>query len=146
MVSLATDNFKVITLFSENFLLSGVKNLPGGSDGEEFACNAGDSGSIPGSGRPPGGGNDNPLQYSCLENPMDRGAWLTPIHGVTKSWTWQWLTLSLSLIYCDSMILHYLCFFPPFLEWLLFHIFPSSFFLFLLLLHFAPSYEFCPLG
>ena len=49
--------------------------LPGGSHGKEYACNAGDSGSIPGLGRSPGEGNDNPLQGSCLENPMDRGAW-----------------------------------------------------------------------
>ena len=49
--------------------------FPGGSDGKESACNAGDPGSIPGSGRSLGEGNGNPLQYSCLENPMDRGAW-----------------------------------------------------------------------
>ena len=49
--------------------------LPGGSDGKAFSYNEGDLGSIPGSGRSPGEGNDNPLQYSCLENPMDRGAW-----------------------------------------------------------------------
>ena len=47
---------------------------PGGSDGKESACNVGDPGSTPGSGRFPGEGNGNPLQYSCLENPMDRGA------------------------------------------------------------------------
>ena len=46
-----------------------------------------DMGSIPGSGRSPGGGNGNPLQYSCLENPMDRGSWWATVHGVTKSWT-----------------------------------------------------------
>ena len=50
------------------------------------ACNAGDLGSIPGSGRSPGEGNGNPLQYSCLENPMDGGAWWATVHGVTKSW------------------------------------------------------------
>ena len=53
----------------------------------ESACNAGDSGSIPGLGRSPGEGNGNPLQYSCLENSMDRGAWQANDHGVTKSWT-----------------------------------------------------------
>ncbi|CAI9159835.1 unnamed protein product [Rangifer tarandus platyrhynchus] len=52
-----------------------------------YAGAAGDSGSIPGSGRPAGGGNGNPLQYSCLENPMDRGAWRATVHGVTKSQT-----------------------------------------------------------
>ena len=55
----------------------------GGSDGKESACSAGDQGSIPGSGRSPGEGNGNPLQYSCLENPMDRGAWWALVHGVT---------------------------------------------------------------
>ena len=49
--------------------------LPGGSDVKAFSYNEGDLGSIPGSGRSPGEGNGNPLQYSCLENPMDRGAW-----------------------------------------------------------------------
>ena len=47
-----------------------------------------DMGSIAGSGRSPGGGHSNPLRYSCLENPMDRGAWQATVHGVTKSWTW----------------------------------------------------------
>ena len=49
--------------------------FPGGSDGKNSACNAGDSGSIPGLGRSPGEGNGDPLQYPCLENSMDRGAW-----------------------------------------------------------------------
>ena len=60
--------------------------FPGGSDGKEF-CNAGDLGSIPGSERSPGGGHSNPFQYSCLENPMDRGAWWATVHGVTKNET-----------------------------------------------------------
>ena len=51
------------------------RSFPGGSEGKASACNAGDLGSIPESGRSPGEGNGNPLQYSCLENPMDRGAW-----------------------------------------------------------------------
>ena len=54
----------------------------------ESACNVGDLGSIPGLGRSPGGGHGNPLQYSCLENPMDRGAWQAAVHGVAKSRTW----------------------------------------------------------
>ena len=54
---------------------------------KESACNAGDMGSIPGSGRSLGEGNGNPLQYSCLENPMDRGAWRAAVYGVSKSWT-----------------------------------------------------------
>ena len=55
--------------------------FPGASDGEETACDAGALGSIPGLGRSPGGGHVNPLQYSCLENPMDRGAWQATVHG-----------------------------------------------------------------
>ena len=58
----------------------------GGSDGKESACNAGNTGSIPESGRSPGEGNGYPLQYSCLENSMDRGAWWATVHGVAKSW------------------------------------------------------------
>ena len=61
--------------------------FPGGSDGKEYACNAGDPGSIPGSGRLSGEGNGYPFQYSCLENLMDRGAWWATVHGVTRSWT-----------------------------------------------------------
>ena len=60
--------------------------FPGGSDSKESACSVGDPGSIPGSRRSPGEGNGNPLQYSCLENPMDRGTWQATVHGVTKSW------------------------------------------------------------
>ena len=61
--------------------------FPGGSDGKESACNEGDAGSIPGLKRSSGGRNGNPLQYSCLENPMDRGAWQAAVHGVAKSRT-----------------------------------------------------------
>ena len=61
--------------------------FPSCSDSEEFACNAGDLGLIPGLGRSPGEGNGNPLQYSCLENPMHRSAWQAIVHGVTKSQT-----------------------------------------------------------
>ena len=57
------------------------RGFPRGSDGKESACNVGDLGLIPGSGRTPGEGNGNPFQYSCLRNPMDRGAW-----RVTRSW------------------------------------------------------------
>ena len=57
---------------------------PGGSEVKASACNARDLGSIPGSGSSLGEGNDNPLQYSCLENPMYRGAWQATVHGVTK--------------------------------------------------------------
>ena len=61
--------------------------FPGGSDGKASACNAEDPGSIPGSGRSPAEGNGNPLQYSCLENSMDGGAWWATVHGITKSQT-----------------------------------------------------------
>ena len=61
--------------------------FPGGSEGKAPAHNAGDPGSIPRSGSSPGEGNGNPLQYSCLENPMDGRAWWATVHGVSKSWT-----------------------------------------------------------
>ena len=62
-------------------------DFPGGSNGKASACNAGDPGLSPGSGRSPGEGNGNPLQYSYLENPMDRGAWWATVLGVIKSQT-----------------------------------------------------------
>ena len=61
--------------------------FPGGPSGKESACNAGHMDTIPGLGRSPGGGHGNLLQYSCLENPMDRGAWWATVHRVTKSRT-----------------------------------------------------------
>ena len=61
--------------------------FPGGSDGKESACNVGDPGSIPESGRSPGEGNDSLLQYSCMENSMDRAAWQATVYGMKKSWT-----------------------------------------------------------
>ena len=65
----------------------GPEGFPGSSEVKVSAFNAGDLGSIPGLGRSPGEGNGNPLQYPCLENPMDRGAWWATVHGVTKSQT-----------------------------------------------------------
>ena len=64
-----------------------LKDFPGGSDGKASAYSVGEPGSIPGLGRSPGEGNGTPLQYSGLENPMDRGAWWATVHGVTESWT-----------------------------------------------------------
>ena len=61
-----------------------TQEFPGGSAGKESACNARDPGSIPGSGRSPGKGNDNPFQYSCLGNPMERRVWQAIAHGVAK--------------------------------------------------------------
>ena len=67
----------------------GVVGFSGGSDSKEWSAIAGDSGSVPGSGRSPGEGNDYLLQFSCLENAMDRGAWLASAHGVAKRQTRQ---------------------------------------------------------
>ena len=63
------------------------KEFPGGSDCKASTYSAGDPGSIPRLRRSPGEGNGNPFQYSCLETPMDGGAWWATVHGVTKSWT-----------------------------------------------------------
>ena len=61
-----------------------MMDFPGGSDSKASAYNAGDLGSIPGSGKSPGEGNGSPRQYSCLGNPTDRGAWSATVHGVAK--------------------------------------------------------------
>ena len=73
---------------------------PSGSTGQDSTCNVGDLGSISGLERSPGGGHDNPLQYSCLENPMDRGAWWDRDHRVAKSWTWL-TKLTVCFILCE---------------------------------------------
>ena len=75
----------ILIIFLCDIFISLYKGFPGGSDGKGSAYNAGDPGSIPGLGRSPGEGNGNPLQYSCLENPMDRGAWWATVHGVPES-------------------------------------------------------------
>ena len=69
-------------------LISRASGFPGGSDGKAAACNVGDLGLIPGLGRTPGERNGTPLQYSCLENSMDGGAWQATVHGVAKNRTW----------------------------------------------------------
>ena len=71
----------------ELFPLKSQNGFPGGSEVKAPACNAEDLGLTPESGRSPGEGNGNPLQYSCLENPMDGGAWWDTVHRVTKSQT-----------------------------------------------------------
>ena len=68
----------------DKFLAHNV--FPGGSAGKEYICNVGDLVSIPGLGRSSGEGNGNPLQYSCLGNPMDTEAWQATVYGVAKSW------------------------------------------------------------
>ena len=67
--------------------LRGCMDFPDGSDGKESVCNVGDPGLIPGSARAPGERNGYSLQYSCLENSLDRGAWRATVHGVAKTWT-----------------------------------------------------------
>ena len=80
------------------FTLIGLEAaFPGGPAGPEFVFNAGDTGSFSGLGRSPKEGNGNSLQYSCLENAMDRGAWRAIVHGVTESQTQLTLSFFLSL-------------------------------------------------
>ena len=100
------NNAKMIYWIFTKYLSTGkyVYGFPGGSEVKASACNAGDLGSIPGSGRSPGEGNGNPLQYSCLENPMDGGVWWATVHGVTKSRTRlnEWLK-RLKYVYISSL-------------------------------------------
>ena len=106
----------IISLFNAEWPVSspyGPQNelhfwgFPGGSDGKESACSVGHLGSIPGSGRSTGEGNGNPRQYSCLENPMDGGAWQATYHGVAKirhDWVTSFFSIFLPLIYFDILI------------------------------------------
>ena len=74
---------KILTIYQ----VLGIRlGFPSDSDSKESACNAGDLGSTPGLGRSPGEGNGNPLQYSCLGNPMHRGAWCATVNEVAKNW------------------------------------------------------------
>ena len=82
-------NINIISTFRDNEtkekrLNNVITGLPRWHSGKESACNSGDAGLIPGSGRSPGGRHGNPLQYSCLENPMDRGAWWATVHAVQR--------------------------------------------------------------
>ena len=77
----------MVFLFTLRTELKRKVGFPGDSFSKESDCNAGDPGSIPGSGRSPGEGKGNPLQYSHLENSTDRGAWRATVHGVAKPWT-----------------------------------------------------------
>ena len=84
-------------------MLHAFRGFPGGSVVKNSQANSGNAGLIPGSGRFHGEGNGNPLQYSCLFNPMDRGTWWATVHGVAKNWTLlSDLNFHLSLI-CDPI-------------------------------------------
>ena len=76
---------KMLAIIIINISNSSNMGFPGGSDGKESVRSVGDVGLIPGLGRSPGGGHGNPLQYACLENPMDRGAWQATVHGFAQS-------------------------------------------------------------
>ena len=85
--SIFSSDVSALSSFHPFRVLHFTKDFPGGSASKASAYNVGDLGSIPGSGRFPGEGHGNPLQYSCLRNPMDGGAWWATVHRVTKSWT-----------------------------------------------------------
>ena len=88
IVNSAAMNIKAyLSFLNYSFIQLYAQGFPGGSEVKASACNAGDLGSIPGSGRSPGEENGNPLQYSCLETSMDGGAWWATVHGVAKSQT-----------------------------------------------------------
>ena len=79
--------YLIVVLICISLILTLATDFPGGSDGKAFVYHVGDPGSIPGSGRSPGEGNGNPLQYSCLENSMDREAWQATVMGFQESVT-----------------------------------------------------------
>ena len=89
--------YKSLCLSQQSIYSPPYHDLPGGSDGKESAWNARDLGLILGLERSSGEGNDSPLQYACLDNPMERETWWVTVHGVTKSDRTEQLTFSLSL-------------------------------------------------
>ena len=103
LISKKTD-LGLITV-SNILLITMPLGFPGGTDGKESACNAGDPGLSPRLGKSPGEGNGNPLQYSCLENSMDRGAWRATVHGLSESDMTEQLTLYLCCPECQNEIL-----------------------------------------
>ena len=102
--SCACDQTTFLYYFSFLVHCSVCLGLPWWPSGKESACNAGDLGLIPWLGRFPGGGHGNPFQHSCLENPMDRGAWQATVHGIAQSWTW--LKQFSSSMYLRSFMWH----------------------------------------
>ena len=92
-----------------------IYGFPGGSEGKASACKVGDLGSIPGLGRSPGEGNGNPLQYSCLENPLDRGAWRATVQRVPKRHTHFHHSTELPSLVCrpDPITIKQTGTFPP---------------------------------
>ena len=88
-------------------------SLPGGSDGKESACNAGDLGWMPGLGGSPGEGNGNPLQYSCQDNPMGRGAWWATVHEEQELDTTERLTLQGESGLFGCILIRFFFFFEP---------------------------------
>ena len=101
---LAIENSAVMNIgvqhvsFNSGFL--SVYCYPDGLDGKASACNVGDPGSIPGSGRSPGDGNGNPLQCSCLENPMDRRVWQATVHGLAEFDMTEQLSFPFPFLWC----------------------------------------------
>ena len=96
---------------NKTFPIHRQQGFPGGSDGKESACNAGDLASIPESRRSSGEGNGNPLQYSCLENPMDRWSWLATVDEFAKNWRTNWGTNIFPLLWAspwDHALSHHL--------------------------------------
>ena len=90
-------------------ILALTLGFPGGSEVKASASNAGDPGPIPGSGRSPGKGNGNPLQYSCLENPMDRGAWWAAVHGAQSQTRLKRLSMLACIVEGNGNPLQYFC-------------------------------------
>ena len=128
------------------------EGFPGGSDDKASACNAGDPGLIPGLGRSPGEGNGNPLQYSCLENSMDGGAWQDLVHGVFQPRVLEWVChfllqrifptqgSNLGLLHCRQTLYHLShqgrCYSMTHLKLLFSISFPYIFFIQLLFIYF----------
>ena len=103
---------KVIQLLFIYICVGGGGGFPGDSVVKNPPVNAGDIGdssSVPGWGRCPGGGHDNPLQYSCLANPMDKGAWQATVHGVAKRWTWLATEHTHTHVYVYTRVYIYIC-------------------------------------